>query len=114
MTENLDSNEDSGRQGMIERATRFLSDPRIKPMPSPIEGIRNGTLISAEKDMPEIGMKQGDTIPIVFDGECIRGGSLEGPTWGVEQLMAEYTENKWWTIVGQLDEWTIVPDSNSK
>jgi hypothetical protein len=112
MIEKLTSNDDPNRERMIEKATAFLSNPKIKTMPSPIAGIRNGTLIRAEKDMPEIGVKEGTMFPVAFDGEYVRGGTLDGPSWSVDQLVDEFKEKKWWSIVGQLDEWLKMPDSS--
>ena len=91
---------------MVERATAFLSDPKIKPMPTLIAGVRNGTIICATRDMPELGIEEGAMFPVVFDGTHVRGGSLDGPAWSIEQLMEEMDKRRWWTIQGQLDEWT--------
>jgi len=95
-----------------ERARKFIHDPRAVEMPSVDSEIRNGTLIEATKDTPEIGVKKGVIFPIIFDGTFVRGGSFNGPTWSVERLIEEIRKKDWWKISGQLDEWATADQEN--
>ncbi|MFH0818428.1 MAG: hypothetical protein V1898_00305 [Patescibacteria group bacterium] len=89
---------------MILKVVEFLLDPRVSEMPSSDPEIRNGALLEAQKDMPEIGTRKGDRFPIAWDGQHVRGGHLDGPSWSVASITAEIKEKGWWKIVAQLDE----------
>lgn len=106
------NNDEQRKNSMAQQARNFIHDPRAVDMPSADLEIRNGTLICATQDLPEIETKKDDVFPIIFDGTYVRGGHFNGPTWSVSRITDEIRNKGWWKIIGQLDEYAT-SDSKS-
>lgn len=73
--------------------------PDLPPFPENRMGLRRGTFLRAEKDMPFSGLKKGARIPIGFDGQFIRCDAL---TWDINTLTEEI-DSGIWAVDGEMD-----------
>ncbi len=57
-------------------------------------GLRRGSIIQANEDIPCLGLERGDRVPLGYDGEYVR---CMGYTWSIDQIVDEIHRG-FWTI----------------
>jgi hypothetical protein len=84
----------------------YLSHPTIQEMPENEAGIKNGSIIIANKNMAEhglVGVVPGSFFMLAWNGESIKGGgvTIENAEfgWSLQALSWEILQQKWWTLV---------------
>lgn len=64
----------------------------LPQFPSNMFGLQRGSILMAARDIPQLGMKKGDLLPVGFDGKYVR---CLGFTWSIDKLQDEILDGIW-------------------
>lgn len=70
----------------------------LPEFPQNMFNLQRGSIIKAVADIPQLGMREGDLLPLGFDGRYVR---CLGFTWSIDKLQDEIL-NGIWEVTGEI------------
>jgi len=72
----------------------------LPEFPSNMLNLQRGSLLKAARDIPQLGIKKGDPLPLGFDGKYVR---CMGLTWSIDRIVQEILDGFWEVMESPLD-----------